>query len=127
MNLIIVYAVILGLLFLFLSLNAERLRQNHKLKSKTSLPENVYYAVRGQENFVEFVPFSFILILLCESVDVTTFVLNLLLSTLTFGRIIHAYGCTINYTQSYRLCGMVLTYISVVLSLAYLGISLFLD
>ena len=86
------YAALLGLLLVFLSDQVSR----NRMRSSVSLGhgDNVALerAMRAQGNFIEYVPFGLILMLLLESAISEIWALHLFGIMLLAGRLLHAYG-----------------------------------
>lgn len=86
------YAALLGLLLVALSLNVIR----HRLANRVSLGDGdnqaLRVAIRVQGNFVEYVPMAVILLALCEFQGASPLFLHLTGALLFLSRVIHAIG-----------------------------------
>ena len=91
MNVLEKYFGILGLFFVFLTVNVIR----HRKISHTSLGEgtnaNLQRAIRSHANFAEYVPF-FMIIMLCLHTKIHITITHTLCTVFIIGRILHFYG-----------------------------------
>lgn len=105
-----VYAALLALVFVFLSLRTLMLRRITKITVGTDNNVTLTRAVRAHANFVEYTPLAIILIYMLEAQQHNVFLIHALCIALLLGRAIHAFG--ISQTQEnirYRVVGMALT------------------
>lgn len=86
------YAGLLGLLLLFLSALVVRSRIIHKVVLWDGGKIEVLRAIRAHGNFVEYVPFALLLILLLELNGFEAWILHTLGLALVAGRVLHAHG-----------------------------------
>ncbi len=86
------YAALLGLLLIFLSDQVSRTRKRSDINLGHGDNVALERAMRAHGNFIEYVPFGLILMLLLESEISQTWALHLLGTMLLAGRLLHAYG-----------------------------------
>lgn len=111
------YAAILGLFFLLLSVNvvAKRRRFQVGIGSKGEL--SLERAIRVHANFAEYVPFALLLMFLAEYSGLAAIYLHILGITLLVGRLSHAWGVRqLKEPFKFRVFGMVLTFSVIALS-----------
>jgi hypothetical protein len=121
MHILPFYAALLALMFVVLSIRIIRLRQGLKVALGDAGNAQLQRAIRVQSNFAEYVPFALLLIFLVEGQSASTWLVNLLGMGLLLGRLLHAYG--VSQTREnlrFRVCGMVITFLTLLLSAAYL-------
>jgi len=109
------YAAILALLFVALSIRTIRLRRRLKVAIGAGETSILSRAVRVHGNFIEYTPIALLLMLLMElSLTSGLFVHTLGLLLLT-GRMLHAYGVSqVSENYRYRVAGMALTFTVIV-------------
>ena len=111
------YAAILGLFFLLLSVNvvAKRRRFQVGIGSKGELC--LERAIRVHANFAEYVPFALLLMFLAEYSGLAPLYLHILGVTLLVGRLSHAWGVQqLKEPLKFRVFGTVLTFCVLLLS-----------
>jgi uncharacterized protein len=114
MKLTVVYAGLLALMFVGLSLRTLRLRRTYKVAIGDGGQERLQRAIRAHGNFSEYVPFALLLIFFVESSGVRDGWVHTLALALLLGRIIHAAGLSqVNENPRLRVFGMVLTLTSI--------------
>jgi uncharacterized membrane protein YecN with MAPEG domain len=118
------YAAILGLVFIALSLRTIRLRRRYRIAIGDGRKELLQRAMRVNANFAEYVPLSLLLIYFVELHDGPRLHVNALGIALVCGRLLHAWGVSrMPENFRYRTVGMALTFgvmlISSVLILLY--------
>jgi uncharacterized protein len=118
------YAAILGLLFIVLSLRTIRLRRRYRVAIGDGRKELLQRAMRVNANFAEYVPLSLLLIYFVELHDGPRLHVNALGIALIGGRLLHAWGISrMPENFRYRTAGMALTFgvmlISSILILIY--------
>ena len=112
----LLYASLLGLLLVFLSIQVLRYRVRANVKGA----ETAASMSRVQGNFVEYVPMAVILMALLESADAPALALHILGCSLVVARILHAIGLGYVGSRNYpRMLGALLTF----LILATLGMA----
>ncbi|MBX9903374.1 MAG: MAPEG family protein [Burkholderiales bacterium] len=105
------YAAILGLLFIALSLRTIRLRRRYRVAIGDGRKELLQRAMRVNANFAEYVPLSLLLIYFVELHDGPRLHVNALGIALICGRLLHAWGVSrIPENFRYRTVGMALTF-----------------
>jgi uncharacterized membrane protein YecN with MAPEG domain len=94
MNLIItgLYSGLLGLVFLYLSIQVIKLRRKHAISLGDGNQEELQKASRAHANFSEYVPICVILLLIAELTSQADIFLHICGILLVYGRIAHAYG-----------------------------------
>ncbi len=88
------YAAILGLLLIFLSDQVSRSRKRSAISLGHGDNTALERAMRAHGNFIEYVPFGLILMLVLESEIPQTWALHLFGIMLLAGRLLHAWGMT---------------------------------
>ena len=118
------YAAIFALLFVALSVRTLRLRRSLRIAIGDSGNERMLRAMRVHSNFAEYVPFSLFLIFLVETRGGHPLLVHALCLLLLAGRLSHAFGVSrMNEIYGYRVCGMALTFTTLISSAAYLLIA----
>lgn len=85
------YAGLNGLILLWLSMHVGRVRMREKVFMGDAGNPAVIRAMRGQANFVEFVPFCLILMALMAGLGTPGWVIHLFGIALTAGRLAHGW------------------------------------
>ena len=86
-----VYAAILSLIFMFLSVRVISIRRSDKIAIGSGGNADLERAIRSHANFAEYVPLALILMLLVEKPD-TLLAIHVSGVTLIIARCAHAYG-----------------------------------
>lgn len=122
-----VYAVLLAVLFLALSLRAMSARRRARVPFGEGSSEELRRRLRAHANFAEYTPLALLLMALLELQGAGAIVLNVIGLLLLAGRLAHAYGISrIPEHLPSRILGVGLTLLSIILSaLALLSIALF--
>lgn len=110
------YAALLGLVFVALSLQTIRLRRRHRVALGDGDQAPLRRAMRVHANFAEYVPLALLLMFFVERGGGSVLRIHALGVALLAGRMLHAWG--VSQTKEnlrYRTIGMVLTF-SVILS-----------
>ncbi len=105
------YAAILGLIFVALSLRTIRLRRRYRVAIGDGRNALLQRAMRVNANFAEYVPLALLLIYFVELHDGPRLHIHLLGIALACGRLLHAWG--VSQAQEnfrYRTAGMALTF-----------------
>jgi len=105
-----VYAALLALLFVHLSLRVIRLRRIEQVPLGGGNSEILQRAICAQANFVEYVPIALVLLFFVETAYYPLWVVHVLGVALLAGRAVHAWGVSreeIHYRH--RIWGMRLT------------------
>ena len=110
-----IYAAILALIFVFLSVRTLRFRQKKKIIIGSDNDQELARAVRAHSNFAEYVPIGLILIYMLEAQTESTVLIHVLGIVLIAGRLIHAYGIS-QTTENirFRVAGMALTFACII-------------
>lgn len=108
-----IYAGILALLIVWLSLNVIKLRRANKVKLGDGGVPELQNAIRAQGNAAEYIPISLILLVLLELSGTYLWMVHLAGVALIIGRIIHAKGL-LTENLRYRVLGMQLTIFTIV-------------
>ena len=111
LTIIPVFAAVFAAFFVLLSINVIRSRRRHQVGIGTGQNTSVERAMRVHANFAEYAPFSLLLITLLELNKVNNALVAGLYAVLLVGRLIHAYGVSMeNERFVYRVSGMVMTF-----------------
>ena len=106
-----VFSAFFAVLFVLLSINVIRARRKHKVGLGTGQNRSVERAMRVHANFAEYVPFALLLMALLELNKANSLLLIGLSSVLLVGRLVHAYGVSMeNERFTYRVSGMLTTF-----------------
>ena len=110
------YAAILGLVFVALSLQTIRLRRRHRVALGDGNQAPLRRAMRVHANFAEYVPLALLLMFFVERCGGSALRIHALGIALLAGRLLHAWGVSqVRENFRYRTIGMVLTF-SVIIS-----------
>lgn len=116
-----IYAALLGMLLLMLSWGVSRVRLRESVSLGAGDVSGLESAIRAQGNFIEYVPFALILLMLAESAAATSWLLHLLGASLLVGRLLHAYGIQQpGSANNYRKYGIALTWLMIIATCFYL-------
>ena len=109
-----IYAGLLGLVFIFLSVRVIRARRQERVALGDGGNPRLRRAIRVHANFAEYVPLALILIAFAELQGQPGVLVHTLGLALLVGRLIHAFGVSQeNETFRYRTAGMSLTFIAI--------------
>jgi uncharacterized membrane protein YecN with MAPEG domain len=121
MNTLSLYAALLALLFVALSIRTLRLRRRLRIGIGDAGNEQMLRAMRVHSNFAEYVPLTLFLIYLAEVQGAPALFIHALGLCLLTGRLSHAYGVSqANENYSFRVFGMAMTFTSLISASAYL-------
>ena len=110
--------------FVMLSINVIRARRRHKSGIGTGRNISVERVIRVHANLAEYVPFALLLIVLLELKKANCMLLIVLFSVLLIGRLVHAFGVSMeNERFAYRVGGMAMTF-AVILIAALANVAL---
>jgi len=125
MQIVALYASLMGLLLIFLSYNVAAQRKRHQIGIGDGENRELARAIRVQANFIEYVPMALILFAVYESNQGNSILLHFSGVALVIARLLHAYGLgkTVG-TSTGRFVGILLTWILIVL-FAMINIYLF--
>ena len=124
------YASLLGLLLIALSWGVSKVRLREQVSLGAGELSDLESAIRAHGNFIEYVPFALVLLLLAESAGAQTWLLHALGGSLLAARLLHAYGIRQpGSTNNYRKYGAALTWLMILVTSLYIlgvrvGISL---
>ncbi len=105
------YAALLALLYIFLSVRTIRLRRKLQVALGAGEHPEMLRAMRVHANFAEYVPLALILVCMVESQGTAAWLVHALGAALLIGRCLHAYGVSqVQETFAFRVSGMVLTF-----------------
>lgn len=109
-----VYAAVLGLFYLALSVRTLRTRRKKQIAVGDGGNTDLLRAIRVHGNFAEYVPFALLLIALLEINGGSRQVIHLLGLALVVGRVSHAYGVSqTKETFAFRVFGMGMTFTAI--------------
>ena len=111
MHIVLLYAAVLALMFVGLSVRTLRMRRRLRIAIGSGEREELLRAMRVHANFAEYVPLALLLIFFVESTGMAPLQVHLLGSGLVVGRISHAFGVSqVRENFRFRVFGMALTF-----------------
>jgi uncharacterized membrane protein YecN with MAPEG domain len=121
MTIVPVYAALLALGFVLLSVRVIRLRRERKVAIGTKDDPLVERAMRVHANFAEYAPLALLLLFMLEMKGGDVYWLNALCLTLLSGRAAHAFGVS-NPSEDFRfrVAGMTMTFTVIIAASASL-------
>ena len=112
-----VYAAIIALIYVTLSVRTLRLRHRFKVGIGDGEQPLLARAVRAHANFSEYVPIALLLIYFVEVGDIASIWIHALCAPLLLGRFVHAYGISqVEEDYRFRVFGMALTLTVIIVS-----------
>ncbi len=124
MTILPVYAALLALLFVLLSIRTIRTRHSRKVALGHGDDPAMLRAMRVHANFAEYVPLALLLIYFVEATSQTPWLVHLLGSALLLGRVCHAFGMSRTPENfRYRVTGIGLTFAVILMSAAHILIT----
>ncbi|HEA3198665.1 TPA: MAPEG family protein [Aeromonas veronii] len=124
MTILPVYAALLALLFVLLSIRTIRTRHSRKVALGHGDDPAMLRAMRVHANFAEYVPLALLLIYFVETGNQTPWLIHLLGSALLLGRLCHAFGMSRTPENfRYRVVGMGLTFTVILVSTVHILIT----
>jgi len=121
MNILPIYASLLAVLFVALSIRTIRARRSLRIGLGHAENPTMLRAMRVHANFAEYVPFSLLLIFLVESSGARQVLVHLLGVALLIARLSHAFGVSRDPENfRFRVFGMALTFTVLLVCAAYL-------
>ncbi len=121
MSILPIYAALLAILFVYLSLRTIRARRRLGIGLGHAESPVLFRAIRVHANFAEYVPFALLLIFLVESSGANPLVVHALGIALLVARLSHAYGVSQQQENfRFRVFGMATTFAVLLLSASYL-------
>jgi uncharacterized protein len=121
MKVLPLYAALLTLLFVALSIRTLRLRRSLRIGLGDAGNDRMLRAMRVHSNFAEYVPLCLLMLYFVESQGARAPFVHALAICLLIGRLSHAYGVSQereNY--AFRVAGMAMTFTTLLSSSAYL-------
>jgi len=110
MKVVTLYAGLLALLFVVLSVRTLRMRRRLRIAIGDGSDQQMLRAMRVHSNFAEYVPLSLLLLYLVEESGATPAYMHALGAALLIGRLSHAIGVSrVDEKYGFRIAGMVLT------------------
>jgi uncharacterized membrane protein YecN with MAPEG domain len=110
MRILPLYAALLALLFVALSVRIVRLRHGLRIAIGDAGDKQMLRAMRVQANFSEYVPLCLLLLYLLEAQGAAAWSLHVLGACLLVGRLVHAFGVSqVRENLRFRITGMALT------------------
>ncbi len=121
MKILPLYAALLAILFVYLSIRIIGIRRRLQIGLGHADNPELLRAIRVHANFAEYVPFALVLILLVELSAAHPWFVHALGCTLLVARLAHAYGVS-QQPENFRIrvVGMVMTFAVLLTSAAYL-------
>lgn len=115
------YAALLGLIFMGLSIRTIRLRRRYRVGVGDGNHTELQRAARVHANFAEYVPLTLLLVYFVETTSESASLTHILCATLLCGRLLHAYGVSqVRENYRYRTIGMVLTFSVIIVACLFL-------
>ncbi|MBX9757735.1 MAG: MAPEG family protein [Beijerinckiaceae bacterium] len=117
MTIVPVYAALLALGFVFLSVRVINVRRSSKVAIGTNGDAALERAMRVHANFAEYAPLALVLLLMMEMQGANAYWLNALCLALLAGRASHAFGVS-SPSEDFRFrgAGMMMTFFVIVAS-----------
>jgi|SRR5262245_465445 len=111
MHVVLLYAAVLALMFVGLSVRTLRMRRRLRIAIGHGQNEALLRAMRVHSNFAEYVPLALLLIYFVESTGAGPVQVHVLGTCLLIGRISHAFGVShAHENYRFRVLGMALTF-----------------
>lgn len=121
MSILALYASLLAILFVFLSIRIIGLRRKLQIGLGDHSNHEMLRAIRVHSNFSEYVPLALILIYLVEAQAAAAWFVHILGISLLIGRLLHAYGVSkAKENFRFRVSGMAMTFTPILASAIYL-------
>ena len=110
MHVVSLYAALLALLFVALSIRTLRMRRKLRIAIGDAGNEVMLRAMRVHSNFAEYVPLSLLLIYFVEASEASSLFVHALGACVIVGRLSHAFGVSqVQEKFAFRVVGMALT------------------
>ncbi len=121
MHIVSLYASLLALLFVALSVRTIRLRRSEGIAIGDAGNKAMLRAMRVHANFAEYVPLSLLLVCFVEAGGAPAVLVHFLGLCLLLGRTSHAYGVSrVKEDFRFRVSGMAMTFTVLLVSSSYL-------
>jgi len=112
---VMLYAALLALLFVGLSIRTLRLRRHLKVAVGDGGSNVLLRAMRVHSNFAEYVPIGLLILYFVEATGSKPLLVHILGASLLFGRILHAIGVSqVNEKLLLRVLGMFMTFTPII-------------
>jgi len=110
MHIVPLYAAILALIFVALSVRTLRMRRRLRIAVGDGGDTALLRAMRVHANFAEYVPLSLLLLAFVEAGGANPTLVHALGTSIVAGRLLHAFGVSqVQERYGFRVLGMVLT------------------
>lgn len=109
-----IYAAILGLIYVALSIFVIRGRVLERVSIGTGNSKLLERRMRIHANFAEYVPIALLLIFFIETRGGPALVVHTLCGALLLGRVLHVMGMTEGFSFKLRQVGMALTFLTII-------------
>ena len=114
MHVLPLYAALLGLFYITLSVRTISLRRKNRRSLGDGGDPALNRAIRVHGNFAEYVPLALVLLFLLESQNYSRVLVHVFASLLLVGRLIHAYGVSqLKEKLIFRMVGTLMTFFSI--------------
>ena len=121
MSIVPLYAAILALLFMVLSIRTVQMRRRFKIGIGDAGNNAMLRAMRVHSNFAEYVPLSLLLIFFVEMAGASLLLVHGLAWCLLLGRASHAFGVSqIRENYRFRVVGITMTFTTLIAASVYL-------
>jgi len=121
MQILPLYASLLAILFVVLSIRTIRLRRKLQIAVGDQANPEMLRAMRVHSNFAEYVPLALFLVYLAEGSAAYPWLVHALGCNLLIGRLSHAYGVSQHREKfQYRVIGMAMTFTCILGSASWL-------
>jgi len=121
MLIVYLYAALLALLFVYLSVRTIRTRRRLEIAVGDADDIEMLRAMRVQQNFAEYVPLSLILLYFMEQQGAHPVLMHALGLCLLIGRGCHAFGVSnVRENFTFRVYGMSMTFAVLIIAAVYL-------
>ena len=117
MHVVFLYAALLALLFVALSIRTLLMRRRLQIAFGDAGNQGTLRAMRVHSNFAEYVPLSLLLLFFVEASGANPLFLHALGASILAGRISHAFGVSqIKEQYAFRVLGMALTLTPIIIA-----------
>jgi hypothetical protein len=114
------YAALLAIVFVTLSVRTIRMRRRTRVAVGDGGNEAMLRAMRAHGNFAEYVPFALLLLAFAEVANAAQWLLHALCGTLLVGRCVHAWGVSqVKENFRFRVFGMAMTFAVITIAALY--------
>ena len=110
-----VFAALLGLIFVYLTIRTVIQRRKAKVAVGDGGSEELQRAMRAHANFIEYVPITLLILTFLEMRQAGIYVMIVLGGVLLVGRCLHAFGISqVKENFKFRKFGMYMTFFSII-------------